>query len=43
MVLTSDKYAPKLSSHFVDTATPGSVVVVDAPPRSKQRMQFGVV
>lgn len=43
MVLASDKSAPKLSSHFVDTAIPGSIVVIDAPPRSKQRMQFGVV
>jgi regulator of RNase E activity RraA len=34
MVLASDKSAPKLSSHFVDTATPGSIVVIDAPPRS---------
>lgn len=34
MVLASDKTAPKLSAHFVDTATPGSVIVIDAPSRS---------
>lgn len=34
MVLSSDTSAPKLSNHFVDTATNGSVVVIDAPPRS---------
>jgi hypothetical protein len=34
MVLASDQAAPKLSAHYVDTATPGSVVVIDAPPRS---------
>src|SRR6267154_375968 len=34
MVLASDKTAPKLSDHFVDTATPSSVIVIDAPPRS---------
>lgn len=34
MVLSSDTSAPKLSSHFVDSATNGSVVVIDSPPRS---------
>lgn len=34
MVLASDETAPKLSAHFVDTATPNSIVVIDAPPRS---------
>jgi hypothetical protein len=34
MVPASDKSAPKLSAHFVDTATPGSVIVINAPPRS---------
>lgn len=34
MVPASDKDAPKLSTHFVDTATPGSVIVIDAPSRS---------
>lgn len=31
MVLTSDKSAPKLSEHFVDTAPAGSVIIIDAP------------
>lgn len=34
MVPASDKNAPNLSTHFVDTVTPGSVIVIDAPPRS---------
>ena len=34
MVLISNKSAPKLSSHFVDTAPAGSIIVIDAPPRS---------
>lgn len=34
MVLGSNKTAPKLSAHFVDTAPEGSVVVISAPPRS---------
>ena len=35
MVLASDQTAPpKLSAHFVDTATPKSIIVIDAPPRS---------
>ena len=34
MVLGSDKSAPKLSQHFVDTTPAGSVVVIAAPPRS---------
>ncbi|KAJ3507633.1 hypothetical protein NLJ89_g6193 [Agrocybe chaxingu] len=32
MVLASNKEAPTLSEHFVDTAVAGSVVVIDAPP-----------
>lgn len=31
MVLASDKTSPKLAEHFVDTATDGSVIVIDAP------------
>jgi len=31
MVLASSKDAPRLSKHFVDTAPPGSVIVIDAP------------
>ena len=34
MVLSSDKSALKLSEHFVDTATEGSVIVIDSPPGS---------
>ena len=34
MVLGTDKTAPKLSTHFVDTAPAGSVIVIAAPPRS---------
>lgn len=33
MVLASDKEAPKLSEHFVDTIEEGSIVVIDTPPR----------
>lgn len=33
MVLGSDEAAPKLENHFVDEATPDSVIVIDAPPR----------
>lgn len=31
MVLGSDTVAPKLASHFVDTAPADSVIVIDAP------------
>lgn len=34
MVLASEESAPKLSSHFVDTAPEGCIIVIDAPPRS---------
>ncbi|KAG1731476.1 ribonuclease E inhibitor RraA/Dimethylmenaquinone methyltransferase [Suillus paluster] len=43
MVLASDKSAPKLSSHFVDTATPGSVIVIDAPPQAKNAVWGGLM
>jgi len=33
MVAASDKDAPKLEKHFVDEATPNSVIFIDAPPR----------
>lgn len=33
MVMASDEAAPKLDKHFVDEATPNSVVVIAAPPR----------
>lgn len=34
MVFTSDTSAPNLSSHFIDTAPAGTVVVISAPPSS---------
>lgn len=34
MVFTLDTSAPKLSSHFVDTAPTGTVIVINAPPSS---------
>ncbi|KAG6813373.1 hypothetical protein H0H92_011639 [Tricholoma furcatifolium] len=34
MVDVSDTSAPKLTSHFVDTTPPGSIVFIDAPARS---------
>ena len=34
MVLGSNKDAPKLSAHFVDTVPHGSVVLINAPHRS---------
>ena len=34
MVFTSDTNAPKLSSHFVDTAPAGAVIVIDSPSSS---------
>ncbi|KIJ67781.1 hypothetical protein HYDPIDRAFT_107275 [Hydnomerulius pinastri MD-312] len=43
MVLASDQTAPKLSTHYVDTATPGSVVVIDAPPQSKNAVWGGLM
>lgn len=43
MVLASDKSAPKLPSHFVDTATPGSIVVIDAPPQAKNAVWGGLM
>ncbi|KIP11584.1 hypothetical protein PHLGIDRAFT_10573 [Phlebiopsis gigantea 11061_1 CR5-6] len=43
MVLGSDKTAPKLSSHFVDTAPAGSVIVVAAPPQVKNAVWGGLM
>ncbi|KAH7916559.1 ribonuclease E inhibitor RraA/Dimethylmenaquinone methyltransferase [Hygrophoropsis aurantiaca] len=43
MVLASDKAAPKLSAHFVDTATPGSIIVIDAPPQTKNAVWGGLM
>jgi regulator of RNase E activity RraA len=45
MVVTSDENAPKLSSHFIDTAPSGTVIVIDAPPSSVPsafRMSFSL-
>ena len=39
MVLASDEGAPKLTEHFVDTATSGSVIVIAAPPGKRQLAQ----
>ncbi|KAI9067394.1 RraA-like protein [Trametes sanguinea] len=43
MVLGSDKTAPKLSAHFVDTVPEGSVVVINAPPRVKNAVWGGLM
>jgi regulator of RNase E activity RraA len=43
MVLASDQAAPKLSAHYVDTATPGSVVVIAAPPQTKNAVWGGLM
>ncbi|KAJ8595683.1 RraA-like protein [Rhizopogon salebrosus TDB-379] len=43
MVPASDKSAPKLSAHFVDTATPGSVIVINAPPQAKNAVWGGLM
>ena len=34
MVFSSDTSAAKLSSHFVDTAPAGTIIVINAPPSS---------
>ncbi|KAI0762088.1 RraA-like protein [Trametes elegans] len=43
MVLGSNKAAPKPSAHFVDTAPPGSVVVINAPPQVKNAVWGGLM
>ncbi|KAI0665948.1 RraA-like protein [Trametes maxima] len=43
MVLGSDKAAPKLSAHFVDTAPEGSVVVINAPHHVKNAVWGGLM
>ncbi|KAI0829797.1 RraA-like protein [Trametes gibbosa] len=43
MVLGSDKSAPKLSAHFVDTAPADSVVVINAPHRVKNAVWGGLM
>ncbi|KAI6021439.1 ribonuclease E inhibitor RraA/Dimethylmenaquinone methyltransferase [Pisolithus microcarpus] len=43
MVPADDDTSPKLSAHFVDTVTPGSVIVVDAPPGTKNAVWGGLM
>ncbi|TFK54491.1 RraA-like protein [Heliocybe sulcata] len=43
MVLGTQKDAPKLSEHFVDTAPRGSVVVINAPPQAKNAVWGGLM
>ncbi|KAL4251471.1 Ribonuclease E inhibitor RraA/RraA-like protein [Abortiporus biennis] len=43
MVMSSDKSAPKLSAHFVDTVPNGSVIVIDAPPQAKNAVWGGLM
>ncbi|KAI0368350.1 RraA-like protein [Pilatotrama ljubarskyi] len=43
MVLGSDTTAPKLSTHFVDTAPEGSVVVINAPHAVKNAVWGGLM
>ncbi|KIJ49551.1 hypothetical protein M422DRAFT_246631 [Sphaerobolus stellatus SS14] len=43
MVLASDTEAPKLEKHFVDEATPNSVIVIDAPPQTKSAVWGGLM
>ncbi|KAF8578023.1 RraA-like protein, partial [Ramaria rubella] len=43
MVLGSDLAAPKLDKHFVDEATPDSIIVIDAPPQTKSAVWGGLM
>ncbi|TBU61635.1 RraA-like protein [Dichomitus squalens] len=43
MVLGSNKDAPKLSAHFVDTASEGSVIVINTPERVKNAVWGGLM
>ncbi|KAF8222925.1 RraA-like protein [Tricholoma matsutake] len=43
IVLTSDKDAPRLSTHFVDTAPAGSIIVIDAPSQAKNAVWGGLM
>jgi len=43
MILGSDTAAPKLTSHFVDTAPSGSVIVIAAPPQVKNAVWGGLM
>ncbi|KAF9813633.1 hypothetical protein IEO21_05465 [Rhodonia placenta] len=43
MVPASDKVSSKPSAHFVDTAPAGSVIVIDAPPETKNAVWGGLM
>ncbi|KAF9650867.1 RraA-like protein [Thelephora ganbajun] len=43
MVFSSDISAPKLSSHFIDTAPAGTVIVINAPPTAKNAVWGGLM
>ncbi|KAL1670064.1 ribonuclease E inhibitor RraA/Dimethylmenaquinone methyltransferase [Schizophyllum commune] len=43
MVLSSNTSAPKLSGHFVDQAPEGSVIVIEAPPETKNAVWGGLM
>lgn len=43
MVLASDKDAPKPAQHFVDSATEGSIIVIDVPPQAKNAAWVGLM
>ncbi|KAI6040306.1 ribonuclease E inhibitor RraA/Dimethylmenaquinone methyltransferase [Pisolithus marmoratus] len=43
MVLVNDNTSPRLSAHFVDTVTPGSVIVIAAPPGIKNAVWGGLM
>ncbi|CCL99090.1 uncharacterized protein FIBRA_01104 [Fibroporia radiculosa] len=43
MVLASDETAPKPAAHYVDAAPEGSVIVIDAPPETKNAVWGGLM
>ncbi|PFH53761.1 hypothetical protein AMATHDRAFT_73200 [Amanita thiersii Skay4041] len=43
MVPFTDTASPKLTTHFVDTILPGSVVVIDTPPQSPNAVWGGLM
>ncbi|KAJ7218102.1 ribonuclease E inhibitor RraA/Dimethylmenaquinone methyltransferase [Mycena pura] len=43
MVLASNTSAPRLSDHFVDTAPPGSVIVIDVPQQAQNAVWGGLM
>ncbi|KAL5528474.1 hypothetical protein ACEPAF_7610 [Sanghuangporus sanghuang] len=43
MVLSSEKDAPRLTEHYVDTAERGSVIVIAAPPLTKNAVWGGLM